>query len=437
MGKSSKVRAAAVVLACGLFLAPAAGAGTGPFRYTLVGHVGGKGSGPGRFAVGGSGADGVAVDQACGNVYISDLGSMVVHRYDSSGKFLNDIGTPGSGRGQLGAPVGLFVQQTVTPVNPDGPPPACGGSGALWVADYSDNRIDSFNPDGQVETMWCNNDIGKDGCDIVRSGDQGFDFYPNDVWVTDHAVYVAGRLANTVSQYGLNGDYVRSSDSTSNSAWSVAVNGNQLWSTYGGNGHTNMALFSADPTSAVFPLVHVFGGPYASTPGKFTNVAGLWTQTNGTLYVVDGGRVQVFSPSGRYQSTIQLPADFRGNDVAVRYDGTVYVTGEHGYGANVYSPGPLVTMLVDQTGHANDVRLHGRVWPSHAGNPIVLQRVAANGFRTIATVKLDRSSRFNYIWHPPAAGRDYAARAFFHDPHRYHADRASRLGEIHVNSRLP
>jgi hypothetical protein len=427
---------ALVCLVLGLLPVSLAQAGKGPFRYRLVGHIGGSGTGHGRFS--GEGPGGIAIDQECGNVYISDYGAQVVHRYDQNGRFLNDVGAPGTGRGELGRPAGLFVQQTVTPVNPDGPPPSCGSSGAVWVADSSDGRIDSFEPNGSVSSMWCNNDLQNLGCDIVRShGADGFDFYPNDVWVTDHNVFVAGRLTNEIDEYDMSGGLVRASDSTSNSAFSVAVAGASIWSTYGGNGHTNLGLYSGNPMDPTIRLVHGFGGPYGDTPGLFENVSGVWAQTDGTLYVVDGDRVQVFSPSGRYRSTIRLPPDFRGNDVAVRYDGTVYVTGENGHGANVYSPGPVVTMFVDQTKHGNDVRLHGRVKPSHAGDRIVLQRVAGNGFRTIATVRLDRRSRFTYTWHPPAVGREYAARAFFHDPHRYHADRASRLGQIHVLSRLP
>jgi hypothetical protein len=425
-------------LALGLCAPPLAHAGRGPFRYRLVGHVGGRGAGPGRFSARGGGPAGIAVDQACGDVYISDAGARTVHRYDQNRRFLNDIGSPGTGRGQLESPIGLFVQQVVGVVNPDGPPPSCKGSGLLWVTDYAAHAVDTFTPDGRVDGMWCNNITSHEGCDISRGGPDGFDYDPHDVWVqtnptgVNSKVYISGRLSNTISEYEADGTFIHASESTG-AAYTVAVSGARVWSSFEGNGHTNLALLAVDTLG----LVHPFGGDYASKPGFFQNVRGVWTQTDGTLFVVDGERVQVFSPSGRYRSTITLPHNFGGNDVAVRYDGTVYVTGDHGFGANVYSPGPTVRLFVDQTDHGNDVRLHGSVLPPHPGDRVTLQRVAANGLRTIATPILDARSRYSYTWHPPAAGRDYAGRAFFHDPHPYHADRATRLGLIHVESRLP
>jgi len=65
--------------------------------------------------------------------------------------------------------------------------------------------------------------------------------------------------------------------------------------------------------------------------------------------------------------------------------------------------------------------------PAHAGNQIVIQRSAENGWRTLAAVRLDARSKFVYHWTPPRAHVPYQVRLFFHDPHPYHADRESAI----------
>ena len=100
-----------VLLAATLTGIQTARAGKGPaFRYVRVGHIGSKGGGLGQFpGIDGEGPSGVAVDQVCGDVYIADLGRKVVHHYDQNGKPIDEIGSPGTGRGQLEGPEGLFV----------------------------------------------------------------------------------------------------------------------------------------------------------------------------------------------------------------------------------------------------------------------------------------------------------------------------------------
>ena len=135
---------------------------------------------------------------------------------------------------------------------------------------------------------------------------------------------------------------------------------------------------------------------------------------------------KVFSPGGKLLSTTRLPETFSGSDIAVRYDGTVYITGHRSHGADVYSPGPLVT-LSRKSFSRTQIVLGGRVWPSHAHDRIVLQRAEGNGWHTFAKLKLSSRSRFLYHWHPPRRLVHYSVRAFFKDPHRYHSDRESQI----------
>jgi hypothetical protein len=414
----------------------AALAGKGPaFRYTLVGHVGGKGAGRGQFSgVDDQGPGPVALDQVCGDVYISDYARNVVHHYDQSGNFIDDIGSAGTGRGQLGSPEGLFVRDAVVqPENPLGPPRRCQGAGFLWVADPEDRRISVFDPKGSlggivgkgVQAVWCtDNTVNTTVCDIVRGGDDGFDYEPQDIWVVGDSVYVMGRLGNTVRQYTLNGGFVSSTPSLNDGHYSLAAWGIDLWATYGDKGSTTVALFGLNGSGTTIPLVHVF--TWKNTGDPFEGASAIATGIDGKLYVLDRAGLQVFSPRATLLSTTPLPVAFSANQLAVRYDGTVYITGARGYGANIYSPGPLVT-LSRQSFSKTAIVLAGRVWPSHAHDRIVLQRSEGNGWNTMATLTLDGRSQFVYRWKPPRRLVHYSVRAYFPDPHPYHADRESQI----------
>ena len=414
------MKVAWVVLLCFASFTAVADAGTGPFRYRHVGHIGSAGSGMGKFpGVDTAGPAGVAVDQQCGEIYIADQGAKVVHRYDQYGKPLLDIGGAGSEtRGGMEDPKGIYVDNAgFTASNPLGPPPPCAKEGVLWVADYDEGRIDTFAPDGKVDEVWCARDFPGGVCDVTSPGT--FDRLPNDVWVSDDRVWVAGRFADTIREYGFDGSLVRESQSTGR-ALSVAQWGAQLWSTYNSNALLTGALWSADPTTGKeIPLVKVF-----PSDGSFKGTKGVWTGIDGTLYVVDNAGMQVYSPSGLLRSTVKL--GFVPEDVAARYDGTVYVTGGHIHGAEVYSPGATVT-LKKVPGGRHEVRLAGKVVPGLPHSKIVLQRAEGNGWHRLATVPLNRRSAFSYSWKPPRRFVSYRVRAFWKDRRPYYADRDSAI----------
>jgi hypothetical protein len=425
--------AAFVALLTTLIGASAAQAGKGPaFRYIHVGHIGSQGNAPGQFAGTSSrGPSGIAVEQGCGNVYIGDAQRGVVYRYDENGKFLNQIGNPGTGPDQTNEPAGIFVDSPgVTPLNPDGPPQHCAGVFAMgplvWIADYGAHRIPVFDQTGQFKGAWCNTVGDHTGCDVIRGGREGFDYDPNDVWVNGDSIYVAGRVGNQVKQYDRNGDYIRSTDDTQGRAYSVAAQGTQLWSTYS---NSRIASFDLNPTKSTMTLVHVFGSGFSNAPGQFANPKGIWIGYDGKLFVLDATRVQVFTPSGIYLNAIKLPKRVRGVDLATRYDGTVYVSDALGHGAEVYSPGPIVT-LRKLPGARDEIVLAGSVKPAHRGDAIVLQRIAENGWHKVVKLRLDQHSRFRYHWHPTRRNFHYEVRASFKDPHRYHADRASAIIDV-------
>ena len=400
-----------VFAALSLLAAQAASAGKGPFRYRHVGHIGSVVQ-----------PYGIVIDQQCGDVYISDSGAKVVHHYDQFGKLLNDIGIPNSeARGGLRDPRGLFLANSaVQPLNALGPPMPCSGAGLLWVTDANLARIDVFKPEGTVESVWCGQAFPTGVCDLT--GLSTYDYYPTDVWVTGNRVWVAGQLSATIKEYDLSGTFVRKVKT--GDAASVAQWGTSLWSTHSGNGSNVLGLYSANPAAGPdIPLVHVW--PW-SPNGLTEGLSSVWTGIDGTLYMLDRRGLEVFSASGLPRGVTKLSDSYRPIDVAVRYDGMVYITGAFTHGAEVFSPGATVT-LGKLPGKKSEIVLAGSVEPAHAQNQITIQRAAENGWRNLATLRLDAHSKFVYHWTPPRARVPYRVRLVFHDPHPYHADRESAI----------
>jgi len=66
-------------------------------------------------------------------IYVSDEHTNKISIFDSSGKFINKWGTPGSGKGQINGPSGLKFDS----------------NGILYIVDHLNNRIQIFERDGK------------------------------------------------------------------------------------------------------------------------------------------------------------------------------------------------------------------------------------------------------------------------------------------------
>jgi tripartite motif-containing protein 71 len=143
------------------------------------------GSQPGQF---GYDMRGIAVDKDNGWVYVSDASQGQVEKFDLQGQYVTTIGAPGQDPGQLGGPrevtVGLdhnlyvadYTYWRINVYAPDGtflreipnpavPAPAGGfnqaedvavdpSSGAVYVSDTFNHRIQKFSSTGQFQMMW-------------------------------------------------------------------------------------------------------------------------------------------------------------------------------------------------------------------------------------------------------------------------------------------
>jgi DNA-binding beta-propeller fold protein YncE len=426
-------------MAFATLVSPALG-GDGPaFRYSLVDRLGGVGNGPGEFRPD-SGPVGIAVDHLCGDIYVSDEAKQRVQRFDQRGKFLNYVGRPPAsedftGEGELEEPLGLDVFVAVSPADYLGPPAKCVGVTSLttnvWIADQIANRVAIFEPNGSWVGSWCNTDLDVGACDLVDPAD--YDYYPIDVDATSSRVYVAGVSSNWVREYDREGDYLRRTEPAVDGAYSTSVFGGQLWVTQRFN--STVGLYSLDPGNTTINRYHELGSEFSNEPGLFTYPRALTTAPDGRLFVLDNAnRVLTFLPSGRFLNEFDLPEGAVGEDIFARFDGTLFVADNSRTrpGVLVYSPGPVVTLKPKAIG-GRRVEISGRVkTPPHPAARLTIQRLEADGWNRVARVRLDARSRYEHEWRAPRK-RLYILRAFFADPHDYHADRTSRQKKIRVD----
>jgi hypothetical protein len=426
-------------------------------RWVHAGHIGEKGTGPGKFP---DKTGGIAVDQDCGDVFIADPEQRRIHKFSMNGRHLATFGDS-SGAGRIDEPHGIEIRQTFGGrVNIDGPPPACGPittvSPTLMVTNWAGSsestaRVSFYALDGSFDGAWCEEPMA--GCTKTGSitpfaggpaDPNGIDPFPNDVDAKGDRIWISGALEGRIREYDTGGQMIRRSEDRLNpptgpSSLSAGDAPAYLWAS--DDSRSQVALMDLNPANrSINPITSLGGGGYDSnTPGKFGYPQGVEVGPAGRffddLFVVDGERVQVFTPGGdngslisrpELRGVIELPgSNYAGEYVDVRYDGTIYVTGRHSAGADVYTPGVVLRFRVKALKDRR-IRLSGRIFPPHARRRIRFDRLE-QGWESIGRVALREGTFFKHVWRAPRAGKTYALRAFFTDPHRYHADRASEI----------
>lgn len=163
----SLVRPAGVLaadLVCLLLACIAAvGLGAAPAGAALPAQFGEAGTGAGQFAE----PEGVAVDQASGDVYVVDKNNQRVEQFDATGGFLTAwgwgvadgttqafqactttcfAGIEGSGAGQFHSPEGVAVDNSTNPLDLS--------VGDVYVVDVRNERVEKFSPSGAFLLMF-------------------------------------------------------------------------------------------------------------------------------------------------------------------------------------------------------------------------------------------------------------------------------------------
>ena len=159
-----------------------------------------------------------------GDIFVSDgYGNARVHRFSADGKLIKSWGEPGTGPGQFNLPHGIAVD----------------GSNNVYVADRENERIQVFDIDGNLKSIWTN--IYRPSAICIHQG---------KVYVTElgHRLYVDNVL--------------------------ITPDSNGPWS--------RVRIFDAAGVEQAN-----FGGPESWKPGNFFAPHGICVDKDGAIYVAE------------------------------------------------------------------------------------------------------------------------------------------------------
>ena len=208
------------------------------------------------------------------NVYVADFSNDRIQKFSADGELLATWGTTGSGNGQFIQPFDVAVD----------------GSGNIYVADRGNSRIQKFNSSGSYVTKW--GSVGSGAGQFTTPSGVSTDSSGN-VYVADwgnHRVQKFDSSGAFVTEWGaqgaLNGQF--------NNPSGIDVSGTTVYVTDFGNNRVQRFT-----TAGVF--LDAFGSA-GSGNGQFSGPADVAVSTAGDVFVTDNGnnRVQQFSSTGTF-----------------------------------------------------------------------------------------------------------------------------------------
>jgi sugar lactone lactonase YvrE len=210
-------------------------------------------------------------------VWVADWTNDRIEEFNEAGEFIRQVGSEGSGDGQFAGPYGVATDP----------------SGNVWVADTNNNRVEEFNENGGY--------VGKFGTQGSGAGKFSLE-YPvglatdaqADVWVTDPG-------NDRLEKFSEMGEYLSSFGSSGSGNGQFAHPGDlavgpdeNVWVLDSGN--NRVEEFNA---AGEYQLQF---GSEGKRAGQLLSPDGLAVGANGDVWVLDSGnaRAEEFNPEGTY-----------------------------------------------------------------------------------------------------------------------------------------
>ena len=244
-------------------------------------QFGSEGTGSGQF----KSPYGMAIDGS-GDVWVADMGNNRVEEFSSTGAFIRQFGSEGTGNGQFKGPRGIAID----------------GKGDVWVTDSANNRVQEFTPEGVYVRQFG-----------VSGTEAGQLKYPWGITTDSEGhVWVADAFNSRVQEFTSEGVYVRKfgASGTENGQFKTVLLG--MWIALDSVGHvwvSDAGNNRVQEFSSEGVYMSKFG--VAGTEnGQFTWPEGLACDLEGHVWVADrsNNRAQEFTSAGTYVRQYPAPA---------------------------------------------------------------------------------------------------------------------------------
>jgi RHS repeat-associated protein len=235
------------------------------------------GAEPGEFGK----PEGIAINQATGNVYVVDKGNNRVQEFGSKGEYVRTFGASGSKAGQFNTPTGIAI----TP-----------NTGDLWVADTLNDRVEEFTPEGGYLTSF-----GGAGTGNGQFSD------PDGIAFSSGNAYVVDTGNDRVQEFSMGGEFIRAFGSKGTTEGEFEKPYGITTEPHSGDlyvgDYGNDRIEEFNPAGIV---VSAFGKK-GSGNGEFVNPEGVAVNAAGDVYVPDVGNNRVQELEPKYSTNDPAP----------------------------------------------------------------------------------------------------------------------------------
>ncbi len=223
-----------------------------------------------------SNPSGIVID-GVGNIYISDTGNHRIQKFDSSGVFISQFGTLGTGNGQFDNPQSIALDSL----------------GNLYVADGANHRIQKFDSSGNYLSQF----------GTYGTGDGEFDYPAGITFDSVGDMYITDNSNSRIQKFDSDGVYISQFGTFGTGDGELTYPASNVALDNTGNiyvvdsGNHRIQKFDS---SGVY--ISQFGGEGIGA-GQFTYPSSLFLDSSGNMYVTDSAeypRLQKLDSSGTY-----------------------------------------------------------------------------------------------------------------------------------------